>query len=220
MSNDSILTERTAAVITHPLQRWGGAASIVMASAFIAAPLIYLTGNLRDPLGALTYSLADLLYGPVWGVCLVVSMLALRERIGAAARGRMSVAVPVAIAAAAVFLAVALIRAANREYHITHPELGLENNISVLVVWTTFITGLTGAGWHLLGWTWILTGWAGWSSRLLPRPLSLLYVLTGILSLSVYLQPNSDLGASLPGAVLALWQGIVLLSPPPARSDA
>ena len=64
------------------IQRWGGLASFLMAPALIIAHYIYLTGDLADNFGPLTYSLADVLYGPVWAAGLVTAVYALRERIG------------------------------------------------------------------------------------------------------------------------------------------
>ena len=44
-------------------------------------------------------------------------------------------------AAACAFVAVARIRAANRDYHLDHPELHLESSSTVLLVWTTLVAG-------------------------------------------------------------------------------
>jgi hypothetical protein len=60
-------------------------------------------------------------------------------------------------------VAVACIRSANRHYHLIHPELHLEESTSVLVVWTTIVAGVIGAGWHFLG-------WAFWLGVLLWKP--------------------------------------------------
>lgn len=57
--------------------------SILLAVAFIVAPLIYLFGNLRDTMGPFSYAVADFLYGPVWAASLVTLVFALRERIDA-----------------------------------------------------------------------------------------------------------------------------------------
>lgn len=46
------------------LPKWGGAASLVLATAYIIPSLVYLTGDLQAALGPLTYSVADFLYGP------------------------------------------------------------------------------------------------------------------------------------------------------------
>src|SRR5512137_607245 len=108
---------RTSAVA---IQKWGGLASFLMAVTFIVPSWIYLTGNLRDALGPLAYSLADFLYGPVWAASLVTAVLALRERIGERAPRRMTLALLAAFIAAAAFVGVACIRSANRHYHLIH----------------------------------------------------------------------------------------------------
>jgi hypothetical protein len=146
------------------MQKWGAAASFLLAVAFIVAPLIYLVGDLRSVIGQYAYSLADALYGPVWGASLVTAVFALRERISSRAPRRMSLAQLAAILAAGTMVIVACIRAANRHYHLIHPELHLENNPLVLIVWTTLVAGVSAAGWHFLGWTLVLFGSAGWSS--------------------------------------------------------
>ena len=149
--------------------KWGGLASFLLAVAFIVAPLIYLMGNLRDAMGPLAYALADFLYGPVWAASLVTAVFALRERMGEYAPRRMNLALLATLLAAGAMVTVACIRAANRHYHIIHPELHLENSSTVLIVWATLVAGVTGAGWHFLGWSLVLLGSAGWTSRRLPR---------------------------------------------------
>jgi len=52
--------------------------SILLAVAFIVAPLIYLVGNLRDAMGPFAYAVADFLYGPAWAASLVKLVFALR----------------------------------------------------------------------------------------------------------------------------------------------
>ncbi len=208
MSDPLISLDRTESA---SLQKWGAAASFVMAAAIFISSMLYFTGNLRDAFGAVSYSLADLLYGPVWGASLVMTLLALRERMGGAAPRRLSLALLVALLAGAVFLAVAFIRASNRSYHLMHPELHLENSYTTLVVWTTLIAGLIGTAWHLLGWVWILVGWAGWTTRLLPRALSGLYLFSGVVFLFIYLRPDNEGFGVLVSVILGLWQGILLL---------
>lgn len=192
------------------VQRWGGLASFVLAVAFIIAPLIYLTGNLRDAFGPFLYDVADFLYGPLWAASLVMAIFALRERIGGGAANRMNLALVIAVLAAGAMVAVACIRAANRHYHLMYPELHLEDSQTVLIVWTTLVAGVTGAGWHFLGWTLLLTGWAGWTSRRLPRGLSALYLLGGTVSLFVYLRPDLEGLAGMLGVAVSIWQGILL----------
>jgi hypothetical protein len=184
--------------------------SILLAVTFIVAPLIYFTGNLRDAIGPLSYDVADFLYGPVWAASLVSVVFVLRERIGERAPRRLSLALLAAVLTAGITVVVALVRSANRHYHLLHPELHLENSRDVLVVWTTLVAGLTNAAWHFLGWTLVLIGLAGWTSRYLPRLLSALYLGAGVISLFVYLFPGSEGNAALLSVVVIVWQGILL----------
>ena len=184
--------------------------SILLAVAFIVAPLIYLVGNLRDAMGPFAYSLADFLYGPVWAASLVALVFALRERIGELAPRRMSLALLAAVLAAGAMIAVACIRSANRQYHLIHPELHLESSSTVLIVWTTLVAGVTGAGWHFLGWSLLLIGSAGWTSSQIPRGLSVLYLVGGMVSLFVYLLPDMEGLAGMLGIVISIWQGFLL----------
>jgi hypothetical protein len=156
------------------LHRWGAIAFFALAASFIVSAALYLTGNLRDPLGPFLYDLADFLSGPLWAASLVTALLALRARLGARAPTRMQLAFLTSLLAAAAMLTVATVRAANRHYHLAHPELNLEQSAQVLAVWTTLISGLTAAGFHFLGWAWLLTASAAWSSRGLPTPSSVI----------------------------------------------
>jgi uncharacterized membrane protein YwaF len=208
---------RTSAVT---IQKWGGLASFLMAVAFIVAPLIYLVGDLRDAIGPFAYALADFLYGPVWAASLVMAVFALRERMGERAPRRMTLALLAALVAAGAFVAVACIRSANRHYHMMHPELHLETSTTVLVVWTTIVAGVTATGWHFLGWALVLVGSAGWTTRRLPRVLSVLYLVGGTASLFVYLLPDIEGGVVMLGVVVSIWQGILMWKAEPGETRA
>ena len=192
------------------LRKWGALSSFVMVAASISSALVYLSGNLRDALGPLTYTLADFLYGPVWAASLVTAVLALRAHIGERAPRHMTLALLIALVAASAFMAVAAIRAANRHYHLIHPELHLENSTTVLIVWGTLVAGVIGTAWHLLGWVWVLVGTAGWTSSGLPRVLSALYVAAGLAALFVYVLPDLEGAAGMLNIVVSIWQGILL----------
>jgi hypothetical protein len=140
----------------------------------------------------------------------VTLVFTLRERIGERAPRRMSLALFATILAAGAMIAVACIRSANRQYHLAHPDLHLEESIEVLVVWTTLVAGVTGAGWHFLGWALLLIGSAGWTSRQLPPPLTVLYLVGGVVSLFVYLLPNLEGLAGMLAIVISIWQGFLL----------
>lgn len=200
------------------MQKWGGFASFLMAVAYIIPSLIYLMGNLRHASGPLAYAFADFLYGPVWAASLVTAIFALRERIGERAPHRMTLALFAAFMAAGAFVAVASIRSANRYYHLAHPELHLETSTTVLIVWATLVAGMIGTAWHFLGWTALLVGSAGWTSRRLPRVLSALYLVGGTVSLFVYLLPDIEGTAVALGIVVSIWQGILLWKAEPGAT--
>jgi hypothetical protein len=184
--------------------------SILLTVAFVVAPWIYLVGNLRDAMGALGYTIADFLYGPVWAASLISMVFILREQIGERAPRRMSLALLAAVLAAGTMIMIACIRSANRQYHLLHPDLHLENSTTVLIVWGTLVAGLTGAAWHFLGWAFTLIGSSGWTSHYFPRPLSVLYFAAGITSLFVYLLPVSEGMAAMLSVIVIIWQGILL----------
>jgi hypothetical protein len=62
----------------------------------------------------------------------------------------------------------------------------------------------------LPGWALVLVGSAGWTTRRLPRVLSVLYLVAGAASLFVYLLPEMAGGVAALGVVVSTWQGIVL----------
>jgi hypothetical protein len=202
--------EASARPSAWKLQKWGGLAAFLLAVAFIVADAIYLTANLKDANGPLTYALADFLYGPVKAACLVMVVYALQEYIGVRAPRLMSLGRLAAVLSVGLFVLAALLRATNRHYHLIHPELNLEHSVIVLTVWTTLVGGVIATGWHCLGWAFVFIGVAGWTSGRLPRALSVLYWVVGALSLFVYLLPVSEPEPGLLVAVLSIWQGIVL----------
>ncbi len=192
------------------INKWGGLASFLLAMSFIVAPLIYLTGNLRDAIGVFAYDLADFLYGPVLAASLVTMFYVLRERIGESAFRRMDLALLAAVLSAVGMAAVAFIRASNRHYHLIHPELNLEDSTTVLIVWTTLVASVNAVGFHFLGWAFVLLGSASWTSRLFPRLLNGFYFLAGVSSLFVYLFPDLEGLVLLLGTIISIWQGILL----------
>ncbi|MBL8093235.1 MAG: hypothetical protein JNL73_03625 [Anaerolineales bacterium] len=193
------------------MSKWGGLASLTMAAAYIIPALIYLMGDLRAAFGPLAYSLADLLAGPVWAASLVVTFWVVRTRIGGFARQRMAWATGATWVAAAAMVAVACIRSANRHYHLAHPDLHLEDSTTVLVVWSTLVAGVLGAGWHFWGWSLVLLGAAGWATRRLPLGLSTLYIAAGIPAWFVYVAPDLEGGVVLLGVLVSVWQAVHLI---------
>ena len=192
------------------INKWGGFASFLLAASFVAAPLIYLTGNLQDAIGVLTYGLADFLYGPILSASLITVTYALRERIGELVDLGLRERRPGLRRSRRAGLRTRLGSDTNRHYHLTLPALNLENSTTVLIVWTTLVAGVNAIGFHFLGWAFVLLGSSGWTSGLFPRLLNTLYFLAGVLSLFVYLFPELEgLVLSL-GAIISVWQGISL----------
>ena len=192
------------------INKWGGLASFLLAVSFVVAPFIYLTGNLREAIGVFAYDLADFLYGPILSASLIVVTYVLRERIGESAFRRMDLALLAAVLSAVGMAAVAFIRASNRHYHLTHPELNLENSTTVFIVWTTLVAGVNAIGFHFLGWAFVLLGSASWTTHLFPRLINVFYILAGVSSLFVYLFPDIEgLVLSL-GTIISVWQGVFL----------
>jgi hypothetical protein len=202
------------------LSKWGGTASFVLAVAYIIPSLVYLMGDLRSALGPLAYGAADFLYGPVWAVSLVTTFWALRAQVGSGTPQRMSLATSATLFAAAAMVVVACIRSANRQYHLDHPDLHLEDATTVLIVWTTIISGLRGAGWHFLGWSFVLLGSAGWATRRLPLALSAMYLATGVTAWLVYVIPDLEGAVVLLGVVVSIWQGVYLWGAKPRGNHA
>jgi len=192
------------------INKWGGLASFLLAVSFVVAPLIYLTGNLRDAIGVFAYDLADFLYGPILSASLITVTYVLRERIGESAFRRMDLALLAAVLSAVGMAAVAFIRASNRHYHLIHPELNLEDSTTVLIVWMTLVAGVNAIGFHFLGWAFVLLGSASWTSRLFPRLLNVFYFLAGVSSLFVYLFRDLEGLVLLLGTIISVWQGILL----------
>lgn len=190
--------------------KWGGIASFLIAAAFIVAPLIYLTGNLRDAIGVFAYDLADFLYGPILSASIITVTYVLRERIGEKAVRRADLALIAAILSGLGMAAVAFLRASNRHYHLAHPELNLEHSATVLTVWTTLVAGVNALGFHFLGWAFVLLGSSGWTSGQFPRLLSVIYILAGVAALFVYLFPGLEGFVLLLGTVIWVWQGVWL----------
>ncbi|NTW07943.1 MAG: hypothetical protein HGA28_00045 [Anaerolineaceae bacterium] len=192
------------------IKKWGAIGFWFMALSFVVPPFIYLTGNLRDRFGAISYDLADLLYGPILSASIVIAFYSIREHIGRNAFRRMDLALISAALSALGMVALAFLRASNRHYHILHPDLNLESSTTVLVVWTTLATTFTAVGFHFLGWTFILTGSSIWSSRIFPRLIAALFIISGIPALFMYIIPEFEGFVSLFGVIIGVWQGILL----------
>ncbi len=107
----------------------------------------------------------------------------------------MSLALVTSILAAAMMVLVSCVRASSRHFQVLHPNI---------------VQGMIAAGWHFLGWALLLIGSAGWTTRSLPRPLSVLSLVAGFLSLFVFLFPNLEPFSAPLVVIWAAWLGILL----------
>jgi len=193
----------------------GAISSFLLVIALLIPNWIYLTGNLEDSFGPFVYSLADFLFGPVWGFSLVLVIFTMRERFGTIPSRRMSLALIATFVSAGMMVLVACLRASNRGYHLAHLDLQLQESTIVLTIWETMIQGVISAGWHFWGWAQILVGSAGWTTKQLPPGMCLLCFCGGIASLFVFAIPILEGAAILLGVVWASWQGIIFLKRSP-----
>jgi len=200
--------------------QWGTLACFLGAAALISASSVYLVGDLRSALGPMAYSMADFLAGPVCAASLGVLIFALRDHFNEHAPRRMSGVLLVGALTAGALVLVACIRAANRQYHLFHPDLHLENNTNILVIWATLVGGVSAAGWHFWGWVLALVGSAGWSSGRLPRGLCVLSWLAGLAALFVYAVPNLEAAAGALSIIWSLWLAALLWKTKPEDKPA
>lgn len=208
-SNHQVQVDTSIEISSEKIHKWEVVTFLLLIFAFIIPKWIYLTGNLQDAFGPFVYSMADLLFGPIWAVSLVTIILSLRKYIGKHAPMRMSIALMVAFLAAGMMVLAACIRSSNRNYHLTHPELHLEESTTILTVWTTIVQGVIATGWHFLGWALIMIASSGWTSNRLPKVLCIIYWCAGITALFVYVFPILEGFAIALSIVWATWQGIL-----------
>ena len=139
------------------------------------------------------------------GIAFVLIGLALRERMQASAPNLMRIAVIGVSIACALWLAVGLIDIVGR------PSIVSAKDASACRAVMGVYLGLVIAGDHAGGWALLLIGWAALKTRGLPRILSYLLMLNGILAILEFaVQPFMFVGVFL-SIVWGVWLGGVLL---------
>ncbi len=207
-------------------QKWGSIASFVQATIFLIAPVIYLvlipaaTGlagpdfadpfKLRFVLAHPAFDWGDFVFGPLWAVSLVISLMPLHENLGKAAPRRMQWSMIASCLSAALFVGASTVQTVGRHYISSHPELDAAVYESTFHALSMVVPGLTSAGRHFLGWTLILLGSTGWTTRRLPRILCIVYFIGALPALFAYLNPGLGELILLPGVIWNIWQGILL----------
>jgi len=138
-------------------------------------------------------------------IAIILIVLALRERMQASAPNLMRIAVIGVSIACALWLAGALIDIIGK------PPIISAKDASASRVAMGVVLGLDIGGDHAWGWALLLIGWAALKTKGLPRILSYLSVLGGILGILVFaVQPLMFVFTFL-GIVWGVWLGVVLL---------
>lgn len=211
------------------VQKWGSIASFVQAVIFLIAPVIYFvfipaaTGlagpdfldpfKLRPVLANPAFDLGDFVFGPLWAASLVIVLMALYEHLESAAPRRMRLAIIASCLSAALFVGASTVQTVGRHYISSHPELDAVIYESIFRSLSMVVPGLTSGGRHFLGWTLLLLGSAGWTTRKLPRTLCIFYFVGALPALFAYLNPGIGEIILLPGVIWNVWQGILLWRP-------
>jgi hypothetical protein len=145
----------------------------------------------------------------LFSIALILIALALRERMQAGVPNLMQVVFIGVSIACALLLAAAIIEIT------VSPTIAGAQNLATRRAVTAMYLGLIFAGDHAMGWVLLLIGWAALKTRGLPRILSYLTMLYGIvLALEFAVHPFMDVGVIL-GIIWGVWLGGVLL-----RSEA
>lgn len=208
------------------MSRAGGIAALYLAAAYLAAmPFFLLAVNypsLVDPLqkanmvvanqGSL-YAMEFVVY-VLFGIFLVVFAVALRERLGPAAKALMNVATPIAIIWAGLLIASGMIFNAG-----IAPVAALygKDQAQAASLWSSIdavSSGLSGNG-EIVGGAWmLLASLAALKSRELPKALNVLGLAIAAVGIISAVPALKDLASVFGLGQIAwfVWMGIVMLS--------
>jgi hypothetical protein len=153
---------------------------------------------------AITYFLFNL-ESILMSIAFILIVLGLRERMQASAPNLMRIAVIGVSVSCALWLATGLIAIVGMPSIISAKDASAYRAVMGAVL------GLGIAGDHATGWALLLIGWAALKTKGLPRILSYLSVLEGIVMiLEFVVQPFLLVGLFL-GIIWGVWLGVVLL---------
>ena len=205
------------------LQKLGGYALLVSGNLFVA--IVVLQFAILAPQGDLgpgtppdvavrvlaanqgLYQVLNLIEA-AFSITIVLSTLAIRERLGAGAPNRMRVAVIFGSIAAALFLGSGLIRYAAVEPIVTGSSVSAYQLVAIIV------GGLANGAIFAFGVTAMMWGWAGLSTRALPAVLCYIILLSGFVALLRFAIPILGLLAVALNILWAFWLGYLLLTQP------
>jgi len=141
----------------------------------------------------------------LFSIALILIALALREQMHAGVPNLMQIVIIGASITGALLLAAAIIEIT------VSPTIASAQNLLTRRAVTAMYFGLIFAGDHAMGWVLLLLGWAALKTRELPRILSGLTMLYGmVLILEFAVRPFMNVGVIL-GIIWGVWLGGVLL---------
>ncbi len=208
------------------LQKIGGYASIVLVCVVVTAaigalsvysrygfaepgarfnPANVMTLYADSPIGTRLFSLIGILIG----ILLLLIALALQERMEAKAPHLMCLAVIAASVSCALYLTITI------SSTISLASMAGARDISVYRVALVIFSGLRSAASHAWGWALLLSGCAALRTHALPRSLSCIILLCGVMTIIQYILPPFPnpfgLMVALLFAIGMLWLGVVLI---------
>jgi hypothetical protein len=204
------------------LQRVGGVAS--MANAFLTAIFLIILTALFPHLGLvkpadwidpvkgipawaaspITFSLFNIDY-VLMSIALLLTILALRERMQSGAPTLMRIAVIATSIGCALWAASGLIEIAARASIVSTKDASAYRALMGVVL------GLSITGDHALGWALFSTGWAALRTANLSRILSYLAALAGVLLILDFCSMALGFGGYVLFVIWSFWLGVVLL---------
>lgn len=139
---------------------------------------------------------------------MAILVIQFRERLQASAPNRMRVAMIAASIGSALFLATGITSFGG------FPPIVAANDLAAFRILNVVTQGLINAAIFAYGWTGLLWGWAGLSTKGLPAVLCYILLLAGVVSVLTFVIPILGLLAVVINVVWAFWLGYVLLRQP------
>ena len=205
------------------IQRLGGYASLLLGFGFIT--ILIIDFAVLAPMGfagpdtppelvmalvntsAIPFQLLDI-FSMLGCSALVLTVLALRERMASDAPNHMRLAVIAATIASALMVVVS-----TADFR-SIPILAATNDVSTFRAITSLLDGIFNGGIFAWGWTVFLCGWAGLQTAKLPARLCYLLLLTGILGILTFVITIFGIFVVALNVGWGLWLGYVLLRQP------
>lgn len=211
------------------LQKWGGAAALYEALAYIVGFIGFLAvvniGGIADPSAKIAALIENqqlltalqLIVYVAWGASLVVLSVALHERLRGTTSALVRVATAFGLIWALLVIASGMIYNVGLETVVGLAATSIEQAIPVWLAVETVFNGL-GGGVEVVGGIWVvLLSVAGMRDGLLPRAFSLFGVVVGAAGLLSVIPSLSEITGSIFGLtqiVWFVWLGISMLRTP------